>query len=89
MNLKFHVYEKPGKQHTIDTLNIAKENADNLGIKEIVIASTGGYTAEQAVEIFPPAKYNLVIITHNYGFSKGSDQEFDLDGTKKSGRTRS
>ena len=83
MDLKFHLFEKPGKQHTIDTLNIAKENADILGIKDILIASTGGYTAEQAVKIFSPNEYNIVIVTHNYGFRKGLEQEFDSELRKK------
>jgi hypothetical protein len=79
MDLKFHVFEKPGKQHTVDALNIAKENAEILGIKDILVASTSGYTAEQAVKIFSPNEYNIVIITHNYGFRKGVEQEFDAE----------
>ena len=55
----------------------AKKNADSLGIKDIIIASTGGYTAEEALKIFDPNEYNLMIITHSYGFRSDIDQEFD------------
>jgi len=83
MELHFHVFDKPGKQNTVDALNIAKENADKLGIKDIVVASTGGFTAEQATKVFHPDEYNLVIVTHNYGFRKEVDQEFDQELRKQ------
>ena len=83
MDLKFHLHNKPGKQHTIATLNLAKENADLLGIKDIVIASTEGYTAEKGVKIFNPKSYNLVIVTHNFGFRKGVEQEFNSELREK------
>ncbi len=77
MNLKFHLFEKGGKHNTSQALAFAKENANILGIKDIIVASTSGYTAEEAVKIFDPNMYNLVIVTHTYGFRKGVDQEFN------------
>ncbi len=47
-----------------------------LGIKDILVASTGGFTAEEAIKAFDPTEYNLVIITHSYGFRSEIDQEF-------------
>ena len=70
---------EPGKQHTEHAIKLAKNNADKLGIKNIVVASTEGYTAEKAAEIFGPKEYNLVVVTHTYGFRKGINQEFDSD----------
>jgi hypothetical protein len=78
-NLKFYLFEKSGKQNTEQALALAKENADILGIKHIIIASTEGFTAEKAVEIFNPEKYNLIVITHSYGFRMGINQEFNDD----------
>ncbi|MBN2156525.1 MAG: hypothetical protein JW776_10825 [Candidatus Lokiarchaeota archaeon] len=77
MDLKFHAFDKSGKQNTVRALTLAKENADILGIKDILIASTEGYTAEQAVKIFDPNIYNLFVITHSFGFRDGTDQEFN------------
>ncbi len=79
MNLKFHLFEKPGKQNTIETLNLAKKNAEILGIRDIIVASTEGFTATEAAKIFNTEQYNLVIVTHNYGFRKGINQEFNQE----------
>jgi uncharacterized protein len=79
LNLKFCLFDTPGKQNTEQSLILAKENADIIGIKNIIIASTEGYTAEKAVEIFDPEEYSLIIITHSYGFRKGIDQEFNSE----------
>jgi hypothetical protein len=37
-------FENPGPQNTEETLQLAKERAEELGIKNIVIASTTGGT---------------------------------------------
>lgn len=78
-NFKFTVFEKGGPEHTEATLKIAKENADKAGIKKIVIASTGGNTIKKAIEIFDPSVYELICVTHNYGFKEGIAQEFPDD----------
>jgi len=74
--LKFNIFDSPGKQNTKETLELAKINADLLNIKKIVIASTGGYTINQAISIFDPSIYKLIVVTHNYGFREGLEQEF-------------
>ena len=77
MVLKFAYFEKPGRENTDAALMIAKENADISGITNIIVASSTGETAFKAARIFDPDKYNLVIVTHNYGFSDSTPQEFD------------
>ena len=77
MHLNFKSFEKVGKENTADSLAIAKINAENNGIKDIVIASTWGNTAKKASEIFDPKKYNIVIVTHSFGFRENTPQEFD------------
>ena len=43
-------FDKPGKKNTKETIQIAKKRAQELGIKTIVISSSGGYTAKLALE---------------------------------------
>ncbi len=47
-----HYFESPGKQNTDATLRAARERAKELGITQVVAASTHGYTAHRAKEIF-------------------------------------
>ncbi|MFX0025967.1 MAG: hypothetical protein ACFE8M_06090 [Candidatus Hermodarchaeota archaeon] len=90
-DLKIEVtyFEEGGPHNTDKALEIAKTYADKLGINDIVIASTTGMTAERAVDIFDPEKFNIVIVTHAYYFVNSSiRQEFPedkLDFLKKKG----
>lgn len=70
-------FEKAGKENTIPTLEIAKQEAIKRGIKYVVVASTTGYTADQAANIFADTDINLVIVTHNTGFAQEGQQQFD------------
>ncbi len=83
VDLEFKAFETSGKENTEATLNIAKKNADTLGIKKIVIASTRGGTIQKAIEVFNPQEYELVAVTHNYGFKEGVEQEFPEDIRKE------
>jgi len=56
-------FEKAGPKNTSETLKIAKERADELGIKDIVIASSHGRTALKATEFFDPKENNVVAVT--------------------------
>ncbi len=66
-------FEKPGPQNTNQTLKLAKERAKELGIKNIIVASTTGETGAKASEIFKD--YNLVVVTHVTGFTKPNIQQ--------------
>ena len=46
INLEVVYFEKGGPQNTDKTLEIAKKYAEQFGVKEIVIASTTGMTAQ-------------------------------------------
>jgi len=59
-------FEETGKKNTDETLRLAKERADQLGIRDIVLASYTGYTALKAVEVFEG--YNLVIVAGVVGY---------------------
>ncbi|MBY9014635.1 MAG: hypothetical protein KGD68_02990 [Candidatus Lokiarchaeota archaeon] len=77
LNLEVTYFEKGGPQNTERALEIAKKYADQFGIKEIIIASTTGITAQKAKKIFDLKNYKLIIVTHSYYFG-GIDkrQEF-------------
>lgn len=66
-------FESPGEENTDIVLALAKKRAEELGIKDIVIASTRGYTGVKASEIF--RGYNLVVVTHHTGFREPGRQE--------------
>ena len=74
MELKTTYFDKPGgEENTGKTLAIAKQRADELGIKNIVVASTVGGTAVKAVDVFEDCK--VIVVTHVEGFREPNSQE--------------
>jgi hypothetical protein len=65
-------FEKPGKDNTINTLELAVKRGIDLGIKDIVVASNEGYTIDQLLNILERKndKYNIVCVTHHVGFKE-------------------
>jgi hypothetical protein len=61
-------YEKPGKQNTVETLKIAKDAAKERGINTVLISSTTGWTALEALKVFEESGLNLIIVTHQTGY---------------------
>ena len=55
-------FPKIGQENTEEVLHIAKERADELGIKTILVATTRGDTGARAVEVFKGMK--VVVVTH-------------------------
>ena len=68
MELKTLVFEKSGKRNTDATLQIAKERALALGIKQVVVASSQGYTARRAHAIFAPEGIQVIAVTICHGW---------------------
>ena len=80
LNVEVTYFEKAGPANTENALKIAKKYADQFGIKDIVMASTTGTTAEKSLDIFDPETYNLMVITHSYYFTGSKNrQEFPED----------
>ncbi len=73
-------FEEPGNINTERTLQIALKRVQELSIEQIVIASTGGDTALEAMEVF--RDYNPIIVTHSTGFNNPNEQEMP-DGTRR------
>jgi hypothetical protein len=56
-------FEKPGSENTEETIKLAYERAIELGIKDVVVASSYGSTALRVAEYFDPSKFNIVAVT--------------------------
>ena len=54
-------FEKPGKEHTEETLKIALEAAKERGIDIVLVSSTTGWTALKALEVFKGSGLNLIV----------------------------
>lgn len=81
MELKTTYFDKPGgDENTARTLALAKQRADELGIKTVVIASTVGKTAVKAVDVFKG--YKVIVVTHTDGFREPNTQEFTDENRK-------
>lgn len=70
-------FSEPGEINTSATLKEAKLRADELGLKNIVVASTKGNTALKALDVFKG--YNVVVVTHSTGLKKPGFQELNSE----------
>jgi uncharacterized protein len=61
-------FDKPGKNNTEQTLNLAFERGKELGLNEVVLASTKGDTAHKALEIF--SGFRITAVTYHCGFKE-------------------
>ena len=66
-------YGQPGRGNTGRTLEIARQRADELSIRTVLVASTRGETGAQAAREF--AGYDVVVVTHSTGFGGPNTQE--------------
>jgi len=76
-------FEKAGIENTDITLKIAFNHAASKGIRDIIIASTTGYTAEKILQIPGREAFNIVVVTHNTGFKEEGVQSFPDDLRQK------
>jgi hypothetical protein len=61
-------FEKPGKENTGETLKVALEAAKERDIDTVLISSTSGWTALEALKVFEGSGLNLIIVTHQTGY---------------------
>ena len=80
MEQKIVYFDQAGAGNTEETLRIARQRADKLGIKTVLVASTGGGAAVKAVEVFQGSK--VIAVSHVAGFAKANAQEFAEDNRK-------
>lgn len=62
------IFDKPGSANTRATLDLAHRRARELGITEVVVASSSGDTAYGALEIF--TGFTVVVVTYHCGFEE-------------------
>ena len=60
-------FDSPGKENTEQTLKLAFERGKELGIEEVVVATSKGDTAYRALEIF--RGFKIVAVTYHCGFT--------------------
>lgn len=66
-------FEHRGKANTSKVLELARARAQELGITQVVVPSTGGATGEKAVDAL--AGLDVVIVTHSTGYGGPGSQE--------------
>jgi hypothetical protein len=64
-------FERSGEVNTKETLMLSKERAEELGIRNVVIASSSGKTGAVASTVFKD--YNLVVVTSVTGYLKPNE----------------
>ena len=61
-------FDQSGEKNTDQTLRLAFERGKELGINELVVASTKGVTANKAIEVFKDFK--ITVVTYHCGFKE-------------------
>ena len=80
MDVKTTYFETPGKDNTDAVFALVNARIKELGIKTVVVASTGGDMAVKAVDYFKGVR--IVAIAHSTGFAQPNFQQF-TDANKK------
>ncbi len=70
-------FAHPGNDNTAHVLQIAKQRADELGIRSILVATTSGATGVRASQVFQG--YDLVLVSHSAGFKTPNTQELSAE----------
>jgi hypothetical protein len=78
-----YYFDRPGGENTGDAVRMAVERAQALGIRRIVVASTGGSTALAFLGAVEGTDLELVVVTHVVGFAKPGEWEFSADAAEK------
>ncbi len=68
MEKLFTHFEEPGRINTQQTLEFAYDRGKELGLNEVVIASSTGQSAYKALEIFKGFK--IIAVTYHCGFKE-------------------
>jgi len=73
-------FDNPGEENTLKTLQLSKKWAEELKIKNIIVASSSGKTGIKASELFKGI--NLIVVTHSTGFLKPNFQELSSENRR-------
>ncbi len=81
MEGKIVYFSKPGPENTDEVLQIAKLRAEELGIKNILVATTTGNTGVRATEVFGGMR--VVVVSHHAGMRAPNTQELTEQNRQK------
>jgi hypothetical protein len=73
-------FKEPGKVNSREALIVAKKRADELGLKDVVVASYTGETGALAAEIFKG--YNLIVVAGMVGFMEPNQDRMKAEYKK-------
>lgn len=68
MESKTLYFETPGKGNTDATLALVRERCQALGIRQVVVASSHGYTARRAASMLAGLPVKIIVVTICAGF---------------------
>ncbi len=68
MRMTTQIFESGGPEHTEETLEIALERAQTLGINQVVVASSHGDTARKAHAMMAPHGIRICAVTLCHGW---------------------
>jgi len=66
-------FDRPGPHNTARVLELARQRAEQLDIRTLVVATTSGATGVAAARLF--AGRRVVVVTHSTGFKEPDAQE--------------
>ncbi len=69
MEEKITYFDVPGRRNTEETLRLAREKAQQRGIRKVVLASTTGEVARLAAARFAGTGVRLIVVPHQHGFT--------------------
>lgn len=70
MEKKIFYFDKLSKMSTDKTIELARERAKELGIKDILVASNHGSTGMKLIKAFKGSKVNIVVVANGAGYKK-------------------
>ena len=70
-------FDDVGKQNTDELVSATVKRAEELGIKHVVVASTGGSTAIKMAQALKGRDVKIISVTHQYGLREGGKWEMD------------
>ena len=74
-------FKEPGKINTRRTLEIAAKRAEELNVRNVLVATTSGETGFEATGYF--LGKNLIVVTHSTGFVKPDFQQLKPEFREK------
>ncbi len=77
------LWEKPGKENTERTVELAADEALKRGIEQIVIASNSGRSALKLMEQEGLENLDITCVTHHVGFREAGQAEMESETRQK------